>query len=111
MRQETVSHVYVLQIVDNTGIPLFAFGAAFSRVCLYSVFEDGSMCGWIFEKIKQTQKRELGSIKLMKNVAWMRVGASKLVCNMGVDTLGQVDCPAYGTASARALIVLLRAGK
>lgn len=47
----------------------------------------------------------------MKNVAWMRVGASKLVCNMGVDTLGQVDCPAYGTASACALIVLLRAGK
>lgn len=56
IKQETVSHVCILQIVDNTDIPLFAFRDAFLRVYLYSIFEDGSMCGWIFGGKKKKGK-------------------------------------------------------
>lgn len=69
-----------------------------------------------FEKKKkvQTQKCKPESIKLVKNVAWLRVGASKPVCNVGVASglpreaqcMAQLLC-----AHACALTVLLGAGK
>lgn len=76
--------MFVLQIVDNTDIPLFAFRVAFLRTYSSYVLK---LCGWkhvggfYFEKC-ELKNVDLRASRISTSVAWMRVRASMLACNM-----------------------------